>query len=73
LEHLRTGAQGERERNHAGHGGQRGHHDGAQTAFAGADHGVFGADAFGAELLVGIEQQNAVLGHDADHHDQAHK
>ena len=28
---------------------------------------------FRAEPLVGVEQQNAVLGHDADHHDQPHE
>ena len=29
--------------------------------------------AFSAEALVGVEQQDAVLGDDADDHDQAHE
>ncbi len=32
-----------------------------------------GGYAFGAELLVRVQQQDAVLGHDADDHDQSHK
>ena len=63
----------ERQRNHAGDRGQRGHHDGPQAALARVDHAVLGATALGAELLIGVEQQNAVLRHDADHHDQAHE
>ena len=27
----------------------------------------------GAQLLVSIQQQDAILGHDANHHDQAHE
>ncbi len=68
-----TGSPTESQRNHAGHGGQRGHHDGAQAALAGVDHGLFGVEAFAAELLIGVEQENAVLGDDADHHDEAHE
>ena len=59
--------------NHSRDGGHRGHQDGAQPAFAGFDHGVARRVAFGAETLIGVEQQNAVLGHDADHHDQSHE
>jgi hypothetical protein len=29
--------------------------------------------SFGAETLIGVQQQNAVLRHDADDHDQAHE
>ena len=73
LQHLRTGADGERQRNHAGDGRQRGHQNRPQPALAGLDHGVARRRSFGAEALIGIEQQDAVLRHDADHHDQSHE
>ena len=42
LQHLRPGPDRERKRNHPGDRGERGHEDGAQTAFAGLNHGVSG-------------------------------
>ena len=70
---MRAGAQGERQRKHAGHGGQRGHHNGTQPALAGAHHAFLRRNALRAELLVGVEQQDAILGDNADHHDEAHE
>jgi hypothetical protein len=58
---------------HAGHGGQRGHDDGAETAAGGLDHGVVGVEASEAEALIGVEEENAVFSDDADHHNESHE
>ena len=50
-----------------------GHHDGPQPALRRVQHGIVRGCALGAELLVGVEQQDAVLGHDADDHDEPHE
>ena len=47
--------------------------DGAKPAAPGLNHGGMGRDADAAEFLVGIEQQDAVFGHDADDHNQSHE
>ena len=44
----------------------------AKAAATGLNHGFRGLKARMREFLVGIEKQDSVLGHDADHHDQAH-
>ena len=50
-----------------------GHEDGPEAALRGHHHGFAGVVAFGAIALVGVEQQDAVLGDDADDHDEAHE
>ena len=73
LEHLGAGTEGEGQGQHAGHSGEGSHDDGAETAAGGLDHGVAGAHASGAEALIGVEEQDAVFGDDADDHDQSHE
>ena len=46
---------------------------GTQPAFSSQNHGVASGGSFGPEALIRIEQQDAVLRHDADHHDQPHE
>ena len=73
MEHLRPGAPGQREGNHAGDGGERGHHDRTQPPLTGIDHALLGGNALGTKFLIGVEQQNAVFGDNADHHDEPHE
>ena len=73
LKHLRASAQRERQGQHAGDGGERRHHDGAQAATPGLQHGVLGRESQGAKFLVRIQQQNSILGHDPHHHDHSHE
>ena len=73
LQHLRACAERKGQRQHAADGGQCGHDDGAQAALRGMQHGFACRRSLGAESLVGVEQQNAVLGHDADDHDESHE
>ena len=42
LQHLRSGAERERQRDHAGRGGQSGHQNRTQAALAGENHGFLG-------------------------------
>ena len=56
----------ERQRQHAGDRGERGHDDRPQTAASGVDDRLLGEHARGPEFLVRVEQQDAVLGDDAD-------
>ena len=63
----------EGQRQHPADGGQSGHDDGAQAALRRVQHGLARRSALGAEALVGVEQQNAVFGHDADDHDESHE
>ena len=70
---MRAGTERERQGNHAGDSGESGHENGAQTAFTGFDHGVESGCSTGAKALIGIEQQNSILGNDADDHDESHK
>src|SRR5260370_328929 len=72
LEHGGTGTDTESQWQHARNGGQRGHGNGPQPAAASLDHGFFSGEAEFAEAVLGVEKQNAVLGHDADDHDHAH-
>src|SRR5258708_16749995 len=73
LEHGGTSTDTESQGQHARDGGQRSHGNGAQAAAAGLDHGVFPTVAEGAKALVRIEEQDTVLGDDADDHDHAHE
>ena len=73
LQHLRACAQGESKWQHARDSGQRSHHDGAQAAATGLEHGIFGGETLGAEFLVGVEQENAIFRHDANNHNHAHE
>src|SRR6185312_3131797 len=73
LKHLGAGAEGEGEGQHAGDGGEGGHDDGAEAAAAGLDHGFQRIEAKGAKLLLGVEQEDAVFGDNADHHDEPHE
>ena len=73
LQHLRSRAERERQRQHARHRRQRRHHDRPQPAASGLNDGLFGRESDRPELLVGVEQQDAVLGDDADDHDQSHE
>src|SRR5260370_23074621 len=72
LQHGGTSPDAESQRKHASDGGQRRHGDGAQAAAAGLDHGFFRGEAEVAEAMLGVQEENAVLGHDADDHDHAH-
>ena len=73
MQHLRAGAEGERQGQHAADGGDGRHDDGTESALRGMHHGFSGGGAFSAILLVGVEQQDSVLGDDADDHDEAHE
>ena len=73
LQHLRAGAESEGQRQHPADGGQSGHDDGAQAALRRVQHGLACRSSLGAKALVGVEQQNAIFGHDADHHDEPHE
>jgi len=53
--------QRQRQRKHAGDGGQRSHEDGPQAALRGMKHGGAGVGAFGAITFIGIKQQDAIL------------
>jgi len=71
LQHLRAGAQGEGQRQHSADRGNGRHDDGPQPSLGRAQHSFSRGGALGAELLVGVEQQNAILGHNADDHNEA--
>ena len=73
FQHLRSRAHGERKRQHSGYRGERGHDDRPQPAAARLNHRFFQRESGGSESLLGIEQQNTVLGHDANHHDHPHE
>src|SRR5579862_5278552 len=73
LEHFGAGAEAEGQREHAGDGGESGHGDGAEAAAAGLNHGFLRREAEGAEALIGVEEQDAVFGDNADDHDDAHE
>src|SRR5439155_7394380 len=60
FQHGGTSTDAERQRKHAGDGGQRRHGDGTQPAAPGLDHGVFRGIAEVAEVMPGVEQENAV-------------
>ena len=45
----------------------------AKAPLARPNHALLRRNPFRAESLIGIQQQNAVLGHDPDHHDEAHE
>ena len=45
----------------------------SQAALSGLDHRIERTHAFRTEALVRIEQQDAILRDDADHHDQPHE
>ena len=62
-----------RQRQHAADRCQRSHHDGAQAALRGVKHGIPGGGALSTILFVGIEQQDAVLGHNPDDHNEPHE
>src|SRR6266705_7195732 len=72
LQHGGTSPDAESQRKHAGDGGQGSHGNGSQAAAAGLDHGFFRGEAEVAEAMLGIQEENAVLSHDADNHDHAH-
>ena len=46
---------------------------GRKRRSTGLDHGFFRPKPACVNLLVGVQQQNPVFRHDADHHDQAHE
>src|SRR2546422_5025705 len=48
----------------------RSHHDRTKPPLAGFDHRLLRRQTLGAELLIGVEQQNPVLRDDADHQDR---
>src|SRR5712672_536281 len=73
LEHGRTGTDAESQRKHSGNRGESGHGNGTQAATAGLNHGVFTGVAKTAKTLLGIEEQDAVLGDDANDHNHAHE
>src|SRR5579862_8615942 len=73
LKHFGAGAEAEGQREHAGDGGESGHGDGAEAAAAGLNHGFLRREAEGAEALIGVEEQDAVFGDNADDHDDAHE
>ena len=50
-----------------------GHHDRPQPPLCRVQHCLARRRALGAIVLVRIQQQDAVLGHDADDHDEAHE
>src|SRR5271157_1345960 len=68
LQHLRTGAQGQCQRQHPGDGGHGRHYNRSQTASSGLNHRILGRMSGSAEALVSVEQQDAVLGYDANDH-----
>src|SRR5207253_5426729 len=70
LEHLGALPDRKSQREHAGDGGESGHGNGAKTAAASLNHGVFRGKAEVAEAVLGVQKENAVFCHDADDHDQ---
>jgi hypothetical protein len=42
-------------------------------ASSGVHHGIGRGDALGADLLVGVQQQDAIFCDDADNHDEPHE
>src|SRR5947207_3380764 len=65
LEHLGALADRKSQWEHAGDRGESGHGDGAKTAAASLNHGVFRGKTEGAEAMLGVEEQDAVFCHDA--------
>ena len=62
---------GQHERDGAGDGGEAGHDDGAETGLRGFDDGARELPAFVAELIGEFDDKDAVLGGQADQHDEA--
>src|SRR6266571_1595127 len=73
LQHLRTRAKGEREWQHSGDCRESGHNDWPQTSAPRLNHRVLRIHSHLSKALVGIEQQDSVLGYNADYHDQSHE
>ena len=73
LQHLRARTQGQRQRKHSTNGGDGRHQDGPPAPLGCVQHGLASVHSAGTQLLVRVEQQNAVLGHDPDDHDEAHE
>ncbi len=73
LQHLRSGAKCEGQRQHAADGRHCRHHDRTQPPLCRMQHRLTRRRALSPIVLVRIQQQDAVLRHDADDHDQAHE
>src|SRR5437016_178217 len=73
LKHLRALADSEGQREHAGDRGKSGHGDGTKTPAASLNHGILRRKTEGAKAMLGVQEKDAVLGHDADDHDHAHE
>ena len=73
LQHLRSSPKGESQRQHSRNRRHRRHGDGPQAPPSRLDHRLFRGLSQVAKSLFGVQQQNAVFSHDADHHDDAHE
>src|SRR5262249_43826027 len=73
LQHLRSGAERERERQHPGHRRKRRHDDRTEPPPPRLNRRFLGGKSNRPKFLVGVQQQNPVLRDDADHHDEAHE